>query len=138
MLAGIWSGGLLAIAALAAPSAFAFAAADTAGRIAGRMFSMEAHIGLVFAVALILLHRLEVPRPADGGPPVNLFNADLMLVLAAIFCTVAGYFAVQPMMGAARAGEGALSFGALHAVSVGFYALKTVLVLTLAWRLSAR
>ena len=61
-----------------------------------------------------------------------------MLTLGALFCTVAGYFALQPMMAAARAGEGAVSFGALHGLSAGFYALKTGLVVALAWRLTAR
>jgi hypothetical protein len=41
------------------------------------------------------------------------------------------------MMEAARAGQGAWSFGALHAVSSGFFALKGLLVLALAWRLGA-
>ena len=52
--------------------------------------------------------------------------------------TVAGYFALQPMMATARAGQGAWSFGALHGMSVGFYALKALLVLVLAWRLGGR
>ena len=62
-----------------------------------------------------------------------------MLVLGTIFCTAAGHFALQPMIVAARAGEpGALSFGALHAISMALYAAKGLLVLTLAWRLGAR
>lgn len=101
------------------------------------MFSLEARIGIAFAVALILLLRSQA-RLIASRAPVSLFSANLMLVLGAVFCTVAGYFAVQPMMAAARAGEGFLSFGALHAVSMGFYAIKTVCVLLLAWRLAAR
>jgi len=58
----------------------------------------------------------------------------MMLALGALFCTVAGYFALQPMMAAARAGQGPLSFGQLHAVSAVFYGLKLLLVLVLAWR----
>jgi hypothetical protein len=65
------------------------------------------------------------------------FSVNLMLLLGTLFCTVAGYFAVQPMMAAARAGQGAISFGALHAVSAGFFMLKGLLVLALAWRLTA-
>lgn len=137
MLAGLWAGGLLAIAAIAAPAAFANAATDVAGRIAGRMLLMEARLGLAIAVALVVLHRMQLRRAA-GAQSGSLFNADLMLVLGAIFCTVAGYFGVQPMLPAARAGEGALSFGTLHAASVVFYAIKTLLVLSLSWRLSAR
>jgi hypothetical protein len=47
---------------------------------------------------------------------------------------VAGYFALLPMMAAARAGQGPLSFGQLHAVSAVFYGVKVLLVLALAWR----
>jgi hypothetical protein len=57
-------------------------------------------------------------------------------LLGVLFCTVAGYFAIQPMMAAARAGQGSLSFGALHGISSAFFVLKGLLVLALAWRLS--
>ena len=40
------------------------------------------------------------------------------------------------MMEAARAGQGPVSFGTLHAVSGGLFVLKGLLVLALAWRLS--
>ena len=66
-----------------------------------------------------------------------MFSANLMLLLGTLFCTVAGYFAVQPMLEAARAGQGAVSFGMLHAASAGFFVLKGLLVLALAWRLNA-
>ena len=49
-------------------------------------------------------------------------------------CTALGYFMLQSMMPAARAGQGALSFAQLHLLSTAFYGLKTVLVLVLAWR----
>jgi hypothetical protein len=58
----------------------------------------------------------------------------MVLALGAIFCTVAGYFALQPMMVAARAGQGRLSFGQLHGLSTTFYIVKFVLVGLLAWR----
>ena len=60
--------------------------------------------------------------------------AALMLVLAALFCTVLGHHALQPMMEAARAGQGRWSFGALHAASTAFYGIKTLCVAALAWR----
>ena len=58
----------------------------------------------------------------------------MVLALGAVFCTVLGYFAVQTQMPAARLGQGALSFGQLHAVSALFFGVKGVLVLSLAWR----
>jgi len=65
------------------------------------------------------------------------FGLNLVLLLGTLFCTIAGYFAVQPMVAAARAGQGTLSFGTLHAVSASLFALKGLLVLALAWRLSS-
>ncbi len=131
LLAGVWAGVLLALGAIAAPLAFANAARDVAGRIAGQTFALEARVGLVIAVVLLLLLRRQARPP---GAPV--FSADLMLLLAAVFCTVAGHFAMQPMLAAARAGEGALSFAALHGIAAAFYGVKTLLVLLLAWRLA--
>jgi hypothetical protein len=62
----------------------------------------------------------------------------MALALGAIFCTVAGYFALQPLMGPARAGQGPLSFAQLHAASAAFYLIKLALVAALAWRATAR
>ena len=67
----------------------------------------------------------------EGAPQ---FGWDFGLVLGALACTVAGYYALLPLMDAARAGQGALGFGQLHAVSAAFYAVKLLLVLALAWR----
>jgi len=86
-------------------------------------------------VVLILLERAAARRAADAGKD-SLFNTNLLLLLGAVFCTVAGHFGVLPMMADARAGVGRLSFGQLHAISSGFYAVKVALVAALAWRLS--
>jgi len=129
-LSGLWAGGLLAIAFIAAPAAFATLPTAQAGAVVGRLLMQEANATLAIAVAMFLLLR----STGREGEPV--FSVDLMLALGALFCTVAGYFAVQPMMPAARAGQGAVSFGALHGISMGFYAAKTLMVMALAWRLT--
>jgi hypothetical protein len=67
-----------------------------------------------------------------------LFSTDMLLVLGTLFCTVAGYFALQPLMAAARAGQGTWSFGARHGASMAFYGQKTLLAAQLAWRLAPR
>jgi len=61
-------------------------------------------------------------------------SVEMLLLLGTLACTVAGYFALLPMMDAARQGQGNLSFALLHAISSGFYASKGLLVLALAWR----
>jgi hypothetical protein len=134
LLVALWAGVLLAIGAVAAPAAFAVLPSADAGRVAGRMFSVEAHAGLAVVVLLFLVERRRARDAAQTGR-ASVFSANLVLLLGALFCTVAGYFALQPMMAAARAGQGTWSFGALHAVSSSFFVLKGLLVLALAWRL---
>ena len=104
-----------------------------AGRVVGRMLAQEAYTALVFGVLLLVLERLSARRAVAEGQGSQ-FSLGMALALGALFCTVAGYFALQPMMVAARAGQGALSFGQLHAISAGFYVVKLLLVLVLAWR----
>jgi Domain of unknown function (DUF4149) len=136
LLPGVWAGGLLCVALMATPAPFALLAPADAGRVAGRILASEALSSLFFGIVILLLERVAARRAADSGTGPQ-FSAGMVLALGALFCTVAGYYAVQPMMAAARAGQGVLSFGQLHAVSAAFYVVKTGLVLALAWRASA-
>lgn len=136
-LSGLWTGVLLGVALIGAPAGFATVPTAAAGRIAGRMFAQEAYLGLVVAVVLFLLLRTQARRAAAVGTG-SVFSTDMLLVLGTLFCTVAGYFALQPMMAAARAGQGSWSFGALHAASMALYGLKVLLAALLAWRLAPR
>ncbi len=61
-------------------------------------------------------------------------SLNLLLVLGALFCTVLGFFALQPMMEAARLGQGSFSFGALHGASSTLFLVKGLLLLGLVWR----
>ena len=137
LLAGLWAGLLVGLGAIGAPAGFAVTTVEIAGRTAGRMFAIEAHVSLAVAVILLLLNRKTVLAEPDQ-PPTPALSTNLLLVLGTLFCTIVGYFVLQPMMAAARAGEGSLSFGALHGLSAGLFALKGLLVLALAWRLTAR
>lgn len=135
VLAGLWAGMLLCIGAIAAPSAFAALPAADAGRVVARIFAQEAYLSLGVAVGLFVFERQRSRQTAAIGAG-SVFGPNLMLLLGTLFCTVAGYFAVQPMLAAARAGQGSVSFMTLHAVSLGLFSLKGLLVLTLAWRLA--
>ena len=84
------------------------------------------------AALFLIERRLASLRMAAGRGSVMSLN--LLLVLSALFCTVLGYFALQPMMEAARAGQGLLSFGALHGISSVMFVLKGLLLLVLVWR----
>jgi len=121
------------VAALATPAAFALLARADAGRVVARMLAQEAYTSLALGIVVLLLERLSARRAALAGQGTQ-FTPGMLLALGALFCTVAGYFALQPMMAAARQGQGALSFGQLHAISTAFYGLKLALVLALAWR----
>jgi hypothetical protein len=134
LTAGLWAGILLCIGAIAAPAAFSALSRADAGRFVGQLFEREAYLSIVLAVLLFVVER-QRGRGSEASSAGSVFTVNLMLVLGTLFCTVAGYFAVLPMMAAARAGEGPVSFGALHAVSSGFFLLKGLLVLALAWRL---
>jgi hypothetical protein len=132
-LAGLWAGMLATIAAMAAPSAFVVLERADAGRFVSRVFAQEAYASVAIVAALIAAERFASRR--RGSSP---FSAEMLMLLGALFCTVAGWFAIQPMMAEARAGQGAWSFAALHAVSSGFFALKTLLAATVAFRLNRR
>ncbi len=133
LLPGLWAGLLLCVAVLATPAPFALLAQADAGRVVGRMLAQEATMSLVLGVIVLILERVAARSHAVEGQGPQ-FTAGMGLALGALFCTVAGYFALQPMMAQARVGQGPLSFGQLHALSAAFYIVKAGLVLALAWR----
>ena len=136
LLPGLWAGWLLCVALLATPAVFSQLSGTEAGRLVARMLAQEACTSLVLGVVLLALERLAARHAAQSGTGPQ-FSLGMVLALGALFCTVAGYFGIQPMMPAARAGQGAFSFGQLHAASAVFYVVKGLLVLALAW-LAAR
>ena len=133
LLPGLWAGVLLCIATIAAPAAFALLDRPTAGQVVGWFFAREAWLSLGAAVVLLAVERRRARAAADAGQG-SVLSTELLLLLATVFCTVAGYFALQPLMAQARAGQGPLSFGQLHFISVGFFAAKLLCILALAWR----
>lgn len=135
VIAALWAGLILGIGLIAAPAAFAVLQRSVAGAVAGRMFTHEAYLGLAFSAMLLWAVRRVARSDAAAGRGSQ-FSLSLALVLVALFCTVFGHFGLQPLMAAARAGEGAWSFAALHGVSVVLFGLKGLVLLALAWRLA--
>jgi len=135
-LAGLWTGAMVGIGFVAAPALFATLPRADAGRVAARLFEIDAYSGLAVA-ALLLVLAMRSPRALHRAA-TSRFSVELMLVLAALFCIVAGYFAIQPMIETARRGEGGPSFAVLHGVASAFFLAKVVAVAVLAWRLTAR
>ena len=133
LLPALWAGMLLCVALIATPAPFATLSAPEAGRVVGRIFVQEAWASLVIALWLIAAERRRA-RDAAEARAGSVLSTELLLLLGAVFCTVAGHFGIQPLLPAARSGTGPLSFGQLHAISVLFFGVKTLLVLALAWR----
>lgn len=136
LVAGLWAGLLLGTALIGTPAGFALAPRELAGRLAGFMLEREATTSLVLGVVSLLIVR-ALARDDASARGRSVLSTEVLLVLGALFCTVFGYHGLQPLMASARAGLAPVSFGVLHGVSVGFFGLKTLLVIALAWRLSA-
>ena len=134
LLPGVWLGLLAAIAFVAMPAAFAVLDRASAGALARQVFAVEAPLSLAFgALLLIVERRFALDRHHASGS--SQFSVEMMLTLAALFCTVAGYYGLQPMMETVRSGgSAALGFGQLHALSTVFFGAKGLAVLALAWR----
>lgn len=134
LLAALWLGLVATLALVSAPAVFAVLERAQAGQAAGRMFHIEAQAGLAFALLLYMLGRRIVRDRVERLGRGAQFPLEIALVLGALFCTVLGYHALQPMMEAARQGQGSWSFGALHGASSALFVLKGVLLLALTWR----
>jgi F0F1-type ATP synthase assembly protein I len=136
VLAGVWAGVLVCIGAMAAPTAFATLPSADAGRVAARLFAQEAYLSLAVALVLYVIER-QRSRDAAAAGVGSVLSGNIVILFGTLLCTVAGYFALQPMMAAARTGQAGWSFATLHAIAGALFVLKGVLVLALVWRLSA-
>jgi len=133
LLAALWGGFLLCVAFAAAPSAFAVLERANAGLFVGRLFAVDAQVSLAAALILMLMERRVARDAAEAGATSNVFSAKLLLPAVALFCTIAGYYGLQPLMADAKAGVGVASFGALHGASLAFFGVKGLAVMALAW-----
>ncbi|MGZ5235899.1 MAG: DUF4149 domain-containing protein [Caldimonas sp.] len=129
-----WAGIMVGVG-IAASTAFSLLPRADAGRLATRLFSIEATVGVCLGAALALL-ALQIGRQRAESGEGSRFGAELMLALAALACLV-GYYALLPLIESARGGTGPLSFGALHAIASALFAIRLAIVLALAWRLAA-
>lgn len=133
ILPGIWLGCLLAIAGIATPAPFATLIVADAARVVARILEQEAWLSVVLSITIFLLERRRAGS-ATGSGAGSVVSLEMLLALGGLFCTLTGYFAIQPLMTAARAGQSALSFGQLHMASTVFYGIKCMVVAGLTWR----
>lgn len=135
LLPGLWAGVLLCVALVATPAPFATLVPSAAGRVVARIFVQEAWLSVIVALLLLFIERRRALSASQAGLG-SVLSTEMLLIFGTLFCTVAGYFGLQPLLPPARAGQGPLSFGQLHALSMAFFAVKGGLVLALAWRVT--
>ncbi len=121
MLCVLWAGSLWALAVWVAPTLFAMQGdRQLAGRLAGRLFSIETALGLgVAAIALLLPGRRK-----------------FALGYAAAALLAINEWVLKRLMSAAHAAgiAAGLSFGAWHGVAAGLYVLACLAVVLLVWK----
>ena len=134
LLPGLWFGVLLAIALIATPAASQSLDKTAFGAVARAIFAREAPTSLVLGVLILVIERRDaLARHLATG--TSQFSTEMTLAIGALFCTVAGYYGLQPIMEQARSGAaGALTFMQWHAISLAFFGVKGLLVLALAWK----
>jgi len=134
LLPGLWCGVLLAIALLAMPAASVVLDRASFGVVARAVFAREAPASLVLGVLILMLERrAALDRHHELG--ASQFSLEMVLAIGALFCTVVGYYGLQPMMEQARSGAATtLTFLQLHGVSLALFGAKGLLALALAWR----
>jgi hypothetical protein len=134
LLPGIWFGVLLAIALIATPAASMSLDRASFGAVARAIFAREAPVSLILGVVLLVIERRDA-LARHMATSVSQFSTEMVLAIVALFCTVAGYYGLEPMMEQARLGAASSpTFMQLHAVSLAFFGAKGLAVLALAWK----
>ncbi len=134
LLPGLWFGLLLAIALIATPAASGALDRVSFGAVARAIFAREAPASLVLGMVLLMLERrvAAIRHETEGA---SQFSLPMTLLVVALFCTVMGYYGLEPMMEQARQGGGTgLTFLQLHAISLALFGAKGLAVLALAWK----
>ena len=127
LVAALWLGGLVAVGAIGAPSAFSVVPQKMlAAAVASRMFHLIALGGAACAAVLLGLERAREPTLARARP--------LMLVAAALALDIIGEFGVVPRLLAA-ASSGAADAGWWHVAASTVYVAQTACVLVYVWTL---
>lgn len=131
-LVAVWAGCLLALSLGVAPIAFQTFPRELAGAFMGKLFAVEAPLSCLVAMVALVLHRQSRARTDAEGSAGGL-DGPVLMMAGVIFCTVVGYYGLQPVMAQARSGGGALSFSAAHGLSMAFFGIRLVLLAVAAW-----
>ncbi len=127
LVAALWLGGLVAVGAIGAPTAFMVVPQKMlAAEVASRMFHAMALAGVACAGILLAFERAREPTLARSRP--------LLLVAAALALDILGEFGVVPRLLAAAA-SGAADAGLWHVAASAVYLAQTACVLVYVWTL---
>lgn len=125
--ATFWIGGLWIVGLVVAPVLFQSLDRNLAGMVAGNIFAVQAWVGLVCGVILLVD---AIWR--DGVNGVR--SAPFWLVLGMLICTVVNHFAVTPIIvdlkqGMNHAAQGMFGggFATWHAISSLIFLLQSLL-----------
>jgi hypothetical protein len=124
VLLALWTGSLLTVCGLVAPTLFALLERSQAGRVAGRLFLCETVIGVV-AVASILIARRAGGFSLPRGTRVGIAVAAALPLVSQLI--------LSPLMQAARSAGDMARFGALHGVSALLFAGACAAALFALW-----
>ena len=119
-----WIGCLWAVGYLATPVLFANLNTETAGVLAGALFTRVSFIGMVCGVALILLR--------GSGSGWRLKDWKLGILAGMLVLIIVGEFVVQPMMaelkaqGLVEGSRQAAEFGRLHGIASILYLIESL------------
>jgi phosphoglycerol transferase MdoB-like AlkP superfamily enzyme len=136
----VWVGSLLTLGLIAAPVLFSMLGRVEAGSVAAQLFRIEAIMGVVSALVLILIGNRYVRSGIADYKRVRWIVAVMLL------CVLVGYFGLQPFMNSLRVAAQesgtdlanspyARQFGLLHGVSTAIYLIECLFGLVLIWRL---
>jgi hypothetical protein len=141
LISMLWVGSLLSLGFIAAPVIFSTLANTTdAGTVAAQLFRIEAIIGVISALALIVIGNRFVKSGIVDYKRVR------WIVAVMLACVLVGYFALQPFMNSLRVAAQeagtelanspyAKQFGILHGVSSAIYLIESLFGIALVWRL---
>lgn len=130
VLVALWAGSLCTVCGIVAPTLFSMLDdRQQAGRLAARLFHIEAWLGL--AIAVVLLGILAARKVITRDRP------SVWLIVTAAAAPMISELVLGPMMDSARAANDMGRFGMLHGVSAALFLLACVTTLALVWRLSS-
>jgi hypothetical protein len=124
LLLALWTGSLVTVCALVAPTLFALLERPLAGRVAARLFFAEAAIGVCATIGIFALQRL-------GG--FVLSRAAVAAILIAALAPLASELFLTPIMQATREAGDMARFGALHGVSAVLFVSACVSAVAAVW-----